>query len=108
MVCRVYSEVAVASGFLSCSAAGFVSADGDDVARSRPRAAFKTLYSNDTTNITSCVSPYHRRGEPFTDDRLNDGHLVRDLEEALQRGQPSQNMSRFYWDNYRKYRLGPD
>ena len=39
-------------------------------AGSRPRAPFKTLYSNDTTNVTSCISPYHQKGEPFTDDRL--------------------------------------
>ena len=26
----------------------------------RPRAPFKVLLSNDTTNITSCVSPYRR------------------------------------------------
>jgi len=155
----------------------------------RPRAPFKILYSNDTTNITSCVSPYHQRGEPISDDRLratideakgvdvhmlqpglgwipwwksdvypaedhyryhqekygirpnsfgrymldggdlvgafvehcrrvgvvpfvsyrlNDGHHVRELQEALKRGWPTQNMSRFYWENYRKYRLGPD
>ncbi|MHC4123768.1 MAG: hypothetical protein ACYSSI_09365, partial [Planctomycetota bacterium] len=37
---------------------------------SRPKAPFKVLYSNDTTNITSCTSPFHKRGEPFTDDML--------------------------------------
>jgi hypothetical protein len=156
---------------------------------SRGRAPFKTLYSNDTTNILSCISPYHRRGEPFTDDRLrasideaqgvdvhmlqpglgwipwwrsdvyngaehylayqrefglkpdsfgrymteggdvvktfvehcrkirvapfisyrlNDGHHVRELKTALAQGRPSRAMSRFYWQNYQKYRLGPD
>lgn len=160
-----------------------------DTMQGRPRAPFKVLYSNDTTNITSCVSPYHKRRQPFTDDclratideaegvdvhllqpglgwipwwqsdvysakdhyeyyereygikpnsygryllgggdlirthvehcrqvgvapfisyRLNDGHHVRDLEKALQQGRPSQNMSRFYWENYQEYRLGPD
>ncbi len=29
------------------------------------KAPFKVLYSNDTTNITSCVSPWHKAGEPF-------------------------------------------
>ncbi len=36
----------------------------------RPRAPFKVLYSNDTTHITSCVSPYHGKGEHITDDML--------------------------------------
>ncbi len=175
--------------FLGWLAAEVAAADGDDATRGQPRAPFKTLYSNDTTNITSCASPYHQRGEPFTDERLratideakgvdahllqpglgwipwwqsdiypseehygfyqreygikpnsfgrylldggdivrtfvehcrkvgvapfisyrlNDGHMVRELEKALQRGVPSQNMSRFYWDNYQKYRLGSD
>ena len=39
-------------------------------APSRPRAPFKTLYSNDTTNITSCISPYHELGQPISDERL--------------------------------------
>ncbi len=30
-----------------------------------PRAPFKLLYSNDTTNILSCVSPFHKAREPF-------------------------------------------
>lgn len=29
------------------------------------RAPFRVLYSNDLTNITSCISPYHRQREPF-------------------------------------------
>ena len=36
----------------------------------RPRATFRTLYSNDTTNITSCISPYRKKGDPISDDRL--------------------------------------
>jgi hypothetical protein len=32
-----------------------------------PKAPFRVLYSNDTTNILSCVSPYHpKRGGPLT------------------------------------------
>lgn len=45
---------------------------------------------------------------PFLSFRLNDGHHVRDLAEALERGRPTQNMSRHYWDNYERYRIGPD
>ncbi len=162
---------------------------GSPAPSQRAKAPFRVLYGNDTTNITSCVSPWHRRGEPFTDDRLrasideakgvdahllqpglgwipwwksdlysaqdhygyyerqygikpnsygrylldggdmvrtfvehcrklgvapfisyrlNDGHHVRELQKALQRGCPTQDMSRFYWENYSKYRLGPD
>jgi len=36
----------------------------------RPKAPFKVLFSNDTTNITSCTSPYHKKREPITDDRI--------------------------------------
>jgi hypothetical protein len=158
-------------------------------APSRPRAPFKTLYSNDTTNITSCISPYHELGQPISDERLratideargvdvhmlqpglgwipwwqskvysaddhygyyqreygqkpnnfgryllsggdlvrtfvehcrktgvvpfisyrlNDGHHSRELAESLKRGKPSQTISRFYWENYDRYRIGPD
>ena len=31
----------------------------------RSVAPFRVLYSNDTTNITSCISPWHKAGEPF-------------------------------------------
>ncbi len=34
------------------------------------RPTYRTLYSNDTTNITSCVSPYHQKRDPISDDRL--------------------------------------
>jgi hypothetical protein len=34
-------------------------------AEARPRAPFRVIYSNDTTNITSCVSPFHAAREPF-------------------------------------------
>ena len=29
------------------------------------KAPFRVIYSNDTTNITSCVSPFHKAREPF-------------------------------------------
>lgn len=148
------------------------------------------FYSNDTTHITSCDSPYHRPGEGFSGERLrasireaagvdahllqpglgwipwwkseiysptdhyltflggfgiskpnsygrylleggdvvgtfveecqdlgvkaivsyrvNDGHHVRELAKALQEKKPSQGMSRFYWENYERFRIGPD
>lgn len=31
----------------------------------RVKPPFRVVYSNDTTNILSCDSPFHRRGEPF-------------------------------------------
>ncbi len=37
---------------------------------SRPKAPYKLLFNNDTTNITTCKSPWHERGEPFTEERL--------------------------------------
>lgn len=54
--------------FLHASAATAVVpllAEGDS--RKPP---FRVLYSNDTTNITSCVSPFHKAGEPFRKEML--------------------------------------
>ena len=31
---------------------------------------FRVLYSNDTTNILSCIGPYHKAGEPFRPEML--------------------------------------
>lgn len=31
---------------------------------------FRALFSNDTTNITSCTSPYHAQGQGFTPEML--------------------------------------
>ena len=31
----------------------------------RAKAPFYVLFSNDTTNTLTCVSPYHKKGEPF-------------------------------------------
>lgn len=35
-----------------------------------PRGAPRVLYSNDLTNITSCVSPFHQAREPFRKEML--------------------------------------
>jgi len=34
------------------------------------KAPFRVLFSNDSTNILSCTSPYHERGEPFQPEML--------------------------------------
>ena len=39
-------------------------------AASKPQPPYRVLYSNDTTNILSCISPYHRKGEPFRKEML--------------------------------------
>ena len=39
-------------------------------AESRPKAPFRVIYSNDTTNITSCISPFHQAREPFHKEML--------------------------------------
>lgn len=36
----------------------------------RPRAPFRVLYSNDTTNLLTCVSPFHKKGEDFRPEML--------------------------------------
>lgn len=40
------------------------------VAEGAEKAPFRVLFSNDTTNIVSNVSPYHERGEPFRPEML--------------------------------------
>ncbi len=35
-----------------------------------PKPPFRVLYSNDTTNILTCVSPYHREGEEYRPEML--------------------------------------
>ena len=44
----------------------------------------------------------------FVSYRLNDGHHVRGLVKALEEKKPAHDMSRFFWENYGKYRIGPD
>lgn len=155
-----------------------------------PRPPFRTLYSNDTTNILSCTAPWRSLKDPLTDEllqhslteaagvdvhmlqpglgwvpwwhseiyspkdhyetflqehgvrpprhlsgylleggdmlntlvetcrrinvapflsyRLNDGHHVRELAEAIKEGKPSHGMARHYWENYERFRLGSD
>lgn len=34
------------------------------------KAPFKVLFSNDTTNILTCISPYHKRGDKFRPEML--------------------------------------
>ena len=36
----------------------------------RRKPPFRVLYSNDTTNTVSCVSPWHKKGEPFRAGQL--------------------------------------
>ncbi len=43
---------------------------GISAAVARRKAPFHVLYSNDTTNILSCVSPWHKKGEPFRPEML--------------------------------------
>lgn len=33
---------------------------------SRPKPDFQVLFNNDTTNTLSCISPYHKKGQPFS------------------------------------------
>ena len=40
------------------------------VERQRRKPPFCVLYSNDTTNTVSCVSPWHKRGDPFGPELL--------------------------------------
>ncbi|MBN1343721.1 MAG: alpha-galactosidase [Phycisphaerae bacterium] len=44
-------------------------ARGESSARAS-KAPFKVLYSNDTTNIITCVSPYHKKGQGLTTEMI--------------------------------------
>jgi hypothetical protein len=39
-------------------------------ANRKKKAPFKILYSNDSTNIITCVSPYHKRVDPLTTEMI--------------------------------------
>lgn len=39
-------------------------------ADSQPKAPFRVLYSNDTTNITGCVSPFHQARQPLRKEMI--------------------------------------
>lgn len=47
----------------------------------RPKAPFRLIYNNDTTNTFACVSPWHAWGEPFREE-----HLVASIDETAGRG----------------------
>ncbi|HEY2573099.1 MAG TPA: hypothetical protein VGH65_03485, partial [Verrucomicrobiaceae bacterium] len=55
--------------FLRSSAAA-LSAAGSGGATDARKAPFRLLYSNDTTNLTGCVSPWHQKGEKFRPEML--------------------------------------
>ena len=59
--------------FLGASAATVLLANGrkllaEEATRSKPR--FRVLYSNDATNTVACVSPWHKKREPFRPEML--------------------------------------
>jgi len=49
---------------------GAASAAEAKAARPAGKAPFKLLYNNDATNVWSCNSPFHERGEPITDEAI--------------------------------------
>ena len=52
-----------------CALAGPVCGGAQPVA-AQEKAPFRLLYNNDATNVLSCESPFHSRGEPITDDAI--------------------------------------
>ena len=49
---------------------GQAPAQNGDASGGARRAPFHILYSNDSTNIESCVSPFHKKGEAFRPEML--------------------------------------
>jgi len=56
--------------FLQTSAAAPMAVPRALRSRSPARAPFCLLYSNDSTNLLSCVSPWHKKGEQFRPEML--------------------------------------
>jgi hypothetical protein len=57
--------------FIHTTAAATLAAATTNWSRAQnPQAPFRLLYGNDTTNITSCTSPFHRKGEAFRKEML--------------------------------------
>ena len=46
------------------------SAASTSEAPARRKAPFHVLYSNDTTNVVTCISPFHHKGEKFNPEML--------------------------------------
>jgi hypothetical protein len=51
--------------FLQVLGGGAVLAGHAQTAEAPRKSPFRVLYSNDTTNVTGCTSPWHTRGAPF-------------------------------------------
>lgn len=51
--------------FFRSSTAAALTALGKSGGEGTAKAPFRLLYSNDTTNLLSCISPWHKKGEPF-------------------------------------------
>ncbi len=47
-----------------------INGDKKEMPSKPTHAPFRVLFSNDTTNIQTCVSPYRRKGEPFRPEML--------------------------------------
>ncbi|MBL9142519.1 MAG: hypothetical protein JNM99_02455 [Verrucomicrobiaceae bacterium] len=57
--------------FLSSSAqTALIAATASGATERSRKAPFRLLYSNDTTNIMSCISPFHAKGAPFRKEML--------------------------------------
>jgi len=56
--------------FLQTTAATLASVPFSQAESARAKAPFRVIYSNDTTNITSCVSPFHQARQPFRKEML--------------------------------------
>jgi len=105
--------------FLQTTAAALAASPFASCQAVRAKAPFRVIYSNDITNITSCVSPFHQARQPFRREMLEaTGDEVSGLVDAhfLQPGLgmvpmwPSKVMtleSHYAWIKER-YGVGPD
>ncbi|MFH1918921.1 MAG: hypothetical protein ABIP48_03400 [Planctomycetota bacterium] len=74
MVASRSSAVLVLSSLCMLSAWGIGRSLADEAVSNpadRPKAPFKVLYSNDFTNMQSCVSPYHGKRETWSPEMID-------------------------------------
>jgi hypothetical protein len=51
-------------------AAGTLGASFQGQASARPKAPYKVVFSNDLTNIATCTSPYHKKGQALSTEMI--------------------------------------
>lgn len=64
---HLWTRILIVLGLVCVQAAALEGGEASQADRpaARAKAPFHVLYSNDTTHLMTCVSPYHAKGQPF-------------------------------------------